>query len=193
MLKHEKIIVHSAVIFGNVFLNSIILVVAYIYKLDMLFCHWTIINSKQYFLRNLGVMLLWFSVALIIVISTVCIIYNDFSLFGVMFIYFENAIIYIILMASLLAFMFKNILVSYCMNILLWISSIVILAIFPNQHYIAYFDASNIVYLNLEKYLGTNNSSYLALWQSSLYNLVVFAIIFGLVCIFSKRWVKNGI
>ncbi|WP_032120864.1 hypothetical protein [Clostridium amazonitimonense] len=37
MLKHEKIIVHSAGIFANVFLNSIILVVAYIYKLDMLF------------------------------------------------------------------------------------------------------------------------------------------------------------
>lgn len=107
------------------------------------------IEAKQYFLRKLGVMLLWFSCALIAVIFVVCIIYGDFSEFWVMLVYFENAIAYIILIASFLAFVFKNMLVSFCMNLLIWISSIILLTVFPNRHYIAYFDASNIVYLNL--------------------------------------------
>lgn len=79
------------------------------------------IEAKQYFLRKLGVMLLWFSCALVAVIVAVCIIYNDFLEFWVMIMYFENVIVYITLIASLLAFMFKNILVSFCMNLFIWI------------------------------------------------------------------------
>lgn len=63
----------------------------------------------------------------------------------------------------------------------------------PNYHYIAYFDASNIVYLNLEKFLKTSNIKYLFIGQSCLYNLMLFTVVFGLVCVFSKRWIKNGI
>lgn len=151
------------------------------------------IESKQYFLRKLGVMFFWFSCALVAITFVVCIIYADFSMFGIMLIYFENAIIYIILISSLLAFVFKNMLVSFCINLFIWISSIVLFTAFPNHHYIAYFDASNKVYLNLEKYLKTSNIGYLAIGQSCLYNLVLFFVIFGLVCAFSKQWLKNGI
>lgn len=150
------------------------------------------IDAKQYFLRKLGVMILWFSFALVAVIFAVCIIYADFSEFWIMLMYFESAIVYIILISSLLAFLFKNMLVSFCINLLIWISSIVLYTVFPNYHYIAYFDASNIVYLNLEKFLKTSNIKYLFIGQSCLYNFMLFTVVFVLVCVFSKRWIKNG-
>lgn len=79
------------------------------------------------------------------------------------------------------------------MDLFIWISSVVLSTVFTNHHYIAYFDASNTVYLNLQKYLETSNTGYLVIWQSCLYNLVLFVVVFGLVCVFSKRWIKNGV
>lgn len=151
------------------------------------------IGAKQYYLRKLGTILLWFSCAIAFVIVVVCIMYSDFSQFWIMLMYYENSIVYIILIASLLAFIFKDMLASFCMNLLLWISSVVLLTVLPKLYYIAYFDASNIMYKNLQKYLESSNIKYLAIGQSCLYNLTLFGIVFGLVCVFSKRWTKNGI
>ena len=151
------------------------------------------INAKKYFLNKLSVMLLWFSCAIFIAMFTVCSIYKDFSDFLVMLIYFENVIIYTLLISSLLGYIFKNILVAFGMNLFIWLGSIIIYTIFPNCKYIAYFDASNILYLNFEKYIDSGRLEYLQIWESFLYNILLFIFVLSLVCIFSKRWIKNGI
>lgn len=151
------------------------------------------IDAKKYFFSKLGVIFLWFSTSIILVNTIVCIIYNDFSLLGVICIYFENVIIYIILITSVLAFCFKNMLVSFCINLFIWISQIVVFTVFPNLNYVAYFDASNVLYKNLDIYLQTSNAQYISIGQSCLYNLGLFIMALGLVNIFSNRWIKNGV
>lgn len=151
------------------------------------------IEAPQYFLRKLGVMILWFTSAIILVITIICLLYGDFSEYYIMLIYFENAIIYIILISSCLAFVFNNILFTFCMNLLIWITSIILLTIFPKLYFIAYFDASNILYINLGKYLETSNMGYLSILQSCLYNFVLFLFVFCFVCLMRKKWIKNGV
>ncbi|SFU85030.1 putative peptide transport system permease protein [Clostridium sp. DSM 8431] len=151
------------------------------------------IDAKEYFLRKLGVLILWFSISIFLAVAISCAMFRDFSKFFIMFSYLENAIIYVILIALLLGFLFKNMIVAFCANLFIWIFSIILLTILPAQHLIAYFDASNILYKNLEQYLQTGGTEYLAIWKSCLYNLGLFVIVFATVCILKKRWIRNGI
>ena len=55
------------------------------------------ISAQKYFLMKLLVMIFWFSIAVLIAILGVCILYGDINKFPIMFNYFENVILYIIL------------------------------------------------------------------------------------------------
>lgn len=150
------------------------------------------ISAQKYFLMKLLVMIFWFSIAVLIAILGVCILYGDINKFPIMFNYFENVILYIILITSLFSFLFENMIGAFCVNFSVWIFSIVLLTVFPKLKFIAFFDAANEVYKNLDKFLITENYAYVSydLWK---YNLLMFIIVFILVNIFSNRWIKNGI
>lgn len=150
------------------------------------------VNYRNYFLSKVIILILWYTVSIIIMTTITCLSYNDFSYFFTILSYLENSILYTILIVSMLSFLFKNMLVVFCTNFFLWIMSIVILTILPKFKYIAYFDASNEVYINLGKYLeaGNVNWSTVNLW---LYNLIIFILVFLVINVFSKRWIKNGV
>lgn len=150
------------------------------------------ITPQKYFLMKIIVMIFWFSTSIIVSTLGVCLLYNDINKFGIMFNYFENVIVYIVLITSLFAFLFENVIGAFCSNLAVWIFSIVVLTISPNLKLIAFFDASNEVYTNLDKFISTGNYTYVS-WDLWKYNLLIFIMVFILVNIFSKRWIKNGI
>jgi len=151
------------------------------------------IGAIHYYLGKLGVIALWFLGSLVLVVSTVSILYGDFSQWLPMFIYLTNALAYIILVASLFAFIFKSILVSFFANLLAWIASIIVLTAVPSMRFIAYFDASNSLYKNLEMYLSSGDTQYLSYFESTLYNLSIFILAIVVVFLLRKRWITNGI
>lgn len=150
------------------------------------------INSQKYFLMKIAIMIFWFSVAIILYTLGACILYNDFSKFYIMVNYFENVIIYIVLITSLFSFLFENMMGSFCVNLAFWIFSIVLFTASPKLKFIAFFDASNEVYINLDKFLSTGSHTYVS-WDLWKYNLIIFIIVFIITNMFSKRWTKNGI
>ncbi|WP_026505300.1 ABC transporter permease [Butyrivibrio sp. NC3005] len=151
------------------------------------------INATQYFLLKLSSMLLWFTVGILLITSAISLLYSDFSLFGVSFMYFENVMIYIIIISSIIGFSFKNMIVAFGINLLLWVFSIITLTVNPRIYFMAYYDATNFLYLDFEKYLSSANSDLLHIETSVLYNAVAFIISLIIVKMTSKKWLSFGV
>lgn len=174
------------------------IIVIYSFSVDykeknILFYRMLGINEVRYFLSKLLVMIFWFSISLLTMTIFICILYGDFSELWVMLCYSENALIYEILISALIAFLFKNMLAAYCINLSFWISSIVISTTFGKLSFLAYFDSSNILSHKLSKYWITGNAEYLSILNSFMYNLILFCIVLCFVWIFRKRWLRNGL
>lgn len=150
-------------------------------------------NWLKYFLIKLGIALFWLSVATVISLLVVSLIYGDFSYVLPMLFYFESVLIYEVLVTSLWGFLFKNLIVGFVANLLFWLVSIV--ASTGNKFFalLSYYDASNDMYQRVEKYFDTKGNVSLPIGNNCLYLLGVFIIILILVGIFRKRWVRNGI
>lgn len=160
---------------------------------NILFYELLNINQIQYFISKLLILIFWFSIHICILNLLVCILYRNFSKFLLMFYFFESVAIFYILIASLLAFLFSNFVAVFCLNLSLWVISIVVSTAIPQLSFVAYYDASNSLYSNLQKYLDTNNSSYLSIYDNLLYNTLVFIVVITIVYILKRRWKKNGI
>lgn len=150
-------------------------------------------NWLKYFLNKLGIALLWLSVATIISILVVSIIYGDFSYSLSMIFYFESVLIYEVLVTSLWGFLFKNLILGFVVNLFFWLVSIV--ASTGNKLFalLSYYDASNDVYQQVGQYFDTKGDASLPIVENCIYLLSAFIIILILVGIFRKRWERNGI
>lgn len=174
------------------------IIVIYSFNIDykeknILFYQLLDINEITYFLTKVGVLIFWFSLYIFVFNALTCIIYKDFSKFMIMFAYYENVVIFYVLIVSCIAFLFNNLISSFCLNLFLWISSIVASTVSEGLGFLAYYDASSKLYQNLLLYLETNNTSYLSIFNSFTYNLLTFILVTSLIYIFKKRWKKNGI
>lgn len=150
------------------------------------------ITPLRFFLEKFLVMLLWFTTGIIIPLICVSFLYNDWSIIIFVFCYFEIATIHILILSSFFAFIVKNILTAFGLNLLIWVGSIVTFTICPLK-YIAYFDASNTLYLDFEKFLETSNFVYFRAYESLVYIVIEFIIVIFLILLFSKKWLKNGV
>ena len=106
------------------------IIVIYSFNIDykeknILFYQLLDINEITYFLTKVGVLIFWFSLYIFIFNTLTCILYKDFSKFMIMFAYYENVVIFYVLIVSCIAFLFNNLISSFCLNLFLWISSIV--------------------------------------------------------------------
>lgn len=151
------------------------------------------INAIKYYLLKCTIMILWFTIGIIVMNVIILLMYNNFTLFFISFMYFENVMIYIIIISSIIGFFFKNMITAYGVNLLLWVCSIIAHTINPKLIYIAYYDATNVLYIDFEKYLQSPNNAPLHINMSIIYNIVIFLISLVIVKLRSKKWLSYGI
>lgn len=160
---------------------------------NILFLKKNQVDPSIYLIKKVFVSVLWFTIFTTLIHVLISFFYNNFDTFFIMLFYSLNAIYYTIFISAICGFLFKNILVAYGVNLLIWISSIVFVAIFPNMKFIGYFDASNQLYKNLETFLETGNTAILSIPETFIYNILILLFIICISHFLSKRWLKNGI
>lgn len=160
---------------------------------NILFYELLDISEIKYFLSKLLVSVFLYTLSIFIMNTVVCLYYKDFSDFFIMFLHYESVILCFITIVSVLSFLFNNLIAVFCLNLFLWIGSIVLSTAIPKLSLLSYYDASNKLYENIHKYIETSNTKYLSLGESFFYDLVVLFLGINIIMIFKKRWKKNGI
>lgn len=147
-------------------------------------------NWLRFFLEKVGVLLFWMSIMTLSGICLISILYQDFSLTIVTMFYFESALIYEILLASMWGFLLKSVIGAYVSNFAFWIITMI-----ANHKlsFLARYDASNPIFLRFNQYYNTGNTEYLDIIGNVIYTIILSGVILGIVCAFRKRWEKNGI
>ncbi len=151
------------------------------------------VNVYKWYISKVIILIFWLSLGTFICLFTVSILYKDFSNFVITFIYFENILMYIVLISSLFGLLFKNVLTGFCFNMFLWIFGIIMATTSENLNYLSYYDAGLEHHDNFYKFLEGNNYKYISLFNDFIYNIVVFCFVILIISIFKKRWVKNGV
>lgn len=147
----------------------------------------------KHFIFKLIPVCLNLSFTLLVTTGVSCIIYKDFSNYLMMFSYYECALLSEVLTASVFAFLFKNILMAFCLNLVIWIGQIILSTSSKVFSILAYYDASNHLYDDLQKYLSSGNKNFVHITQSLIYDFVLFIIVIIIIILFRKRWIKNGV
>ncbi len=93
------------------------------------------INMYKWYVNKLLILMLWITLSNTVCLTIVSIIYKSFGDFIVIFLYFQNVVTYIVLISTILAFLFKNILTAFVVNLFLWIFGI-IMDIWYNYGYV---------------------------------------------------------
>lgn len=173
-------------------------IVSYVFSIDykdknILFYKMMGIKLVQFYLYKIAVLIISFTVGTLSALLCVAFIYNDFTNIIFVSMKYLSVLIYIILMSSLFAFLFKNILGSFCVNLLVWILGIVSSTIHPTFEYFCYYDASIERHKLFDEMLHNNTLNFKFICSDLGYDIIIFAIVILLINIFSKRWVKNGI
>ena len=150
-------------------------------------------NWLRFFLEKVGVLLFWMSVMTLSGICLISILYQDFSLTIVTMFYFESALIYEILLASMWGFLLKSVIGSYVSNFAFWIIAMIASIANHKLSFLARYDASNPIFLRFNQYYNTGNTEYLDIIGNVIYTIILSGVILGIVCAFRKRWEKNGI
>ena len=78
-------------------------------------------NWNRYFLAKVGTIIFWFSLITIAGIVTISSIYGDFSYTLATIFYFECALLYEVLLASMWGFLFKSVIGAYVINFSFWL------------------------------------------------------------------------
>lgn len=147
---------------------------------------------KHILLRLLPV-IVYFTITLLAVTFLTCLAYGEQKNYWIMFWYYENALVSEIIIGSMFAYLFKNILLAFCVNLAVWIGQILLFTSSKIFALLAYYDASNKLYDELSQFLSTGDKSYIHIGNSILYNVALFLILIVVIILFRKRWIKNGV
>lgn len=150
------------------------------------------IGPVRYFLTKIGISLAWLSVGVIIALVTISVLYSEWSMLPIVLFYFEIAIAHIVVLASFFGFIMRNILIAFGVNLAVWVGSIILNTIHPIK-FVAYFDASNSLYMDFEKYFETLNMQYIRCSESLLVVAAELIVSTLLVYCLQKEWTHNGI
>ena len=125
-------------------------------------------NWLRYFLTKIAVILAWMSIIVFGGVIGISIVYQDFSYTLATLFYFESAIIYEILLASMWGFLFKSVIGAYVVNFAFWLFSMVASIANPKLSFLVRYDASNPVFIKFNQYFNTRNSDYLMIQENIL-------------------------
>ena len=152
-------------------------------------------SALSYYLCKIATLILSFTFSIIIVSFLVCCLFRDFSIFHIMFLYFEAVIICYIIEIGIWAFLFKNFVISFFVNFMTWIMLIVLSSFGGIMSFASYYDASSPLYDNLTRYLDNKPCidviSYFG--KSIIYDICVFILSIIIIIIFSRKWEENGV
>ena len=150
-------------------------------------------NEHLYFLQKLAVLLILNTIGNFIVSFSVSVLYRNFSDFILFFLKLENVSVFITFISLLYAFVFKNLMISYCVNFAIWVTGIVLYSINDSFKIFCFYDASLEKHSAFQDVLEAGAIMLSFVITEILYNAVVFLIGMVIVTIFRKRWMKNGI
>ncbi|MCI8314369.1 MAG: hypothetical protein HFH74_04850 [Lachnospiraceae bacterium] len=150
-------------------------------------------NEHLYFLQKLAVLLILNTIGNFIVSFSVSVLYRNFSDFILFFLKLENVSVFITFISLLYAFVFKNLMISYCVNFAIWVTGIVLYSINDSFKIFCFYDASLEKHSAFQDVLEAGAIMHSSVITEILYNAVVFLIGMVIVTIFRKRWMKNGI
>ena len=173
-------------------------IVSYVFGIDykdknILFYKMMGIKLVQFYLYKIVVLIVSCTVGTLVALLCIASIYNDFTNIIFVFMKYFSVLTYIILISSLFAFLFKNILGSFCVNLLVWILGIILSTIHPIFEYLCYYDASITRHKLFDEMLHNNTLNFKFVCSDLGYDIIICALVILLINIFSKRWIKNGI
>lgn len=166
------------------------------YKEKNIFFYKTLNYSPiKYMINKIISIMLYTSVGNIIVTFAISMIYMNSNAFLLFFIKIQNVCFYIVVLASLLSYLFSNFIKSFCICFALWIFGIVLSTINSNLYWFSYYDA---VLLKHELFADVlDNKIKLDLYDlvtsEFMFNMVILITTLFLTIIFRKRWRKYGI
>lgn len=147
----------------------------------------------QYFRSKIIVIFISLSIPTVLATTACCILYNDFEFFKLSLFYMESILIWQVLILSIIIFVLKNIILSYIVNLFVWLITIFVSVANKKMSFLSYFDASNEAYKNLSDILLKKDITDFN-YSGALVILSIILIGVSIIMLLSKeRWRKNGL
>ena len=150
-------------------------------------------NPVSYFLHKAIVLLGFITIGNIAVSVILSVVYRELANVILFFLKLENVSAFIVFISLLYAYLFKNLMVSYCVNFAIWVLSIVLYSVDEVFQIICFYDASLERHSAFEDVLKSEVSVHCSALEEIGYNIIIFLLVICVIYLFKKRWKKNGI
>lgn len=150
-------------------------------------------NEITYFIKKIFALITYMAIGIVISAIILAILYKDFSNIILFIFKLENVSIFIVLISSLIAHLFKNNIAAFCINFGIWILSISLSVVHNIFKLLCFYDASLVRHSEFEKLLNSYRAFDNSILFEIAYNFIFLIIVLGIIKIFKKRWIKNGI
>lgn len=152
-------------------------------------------NIFSFFYKKVLVLFVECFIFIFLGITIISLVFSNFSHYLLLLILFSLVILQYILIVGTISLISPNILVSIGISIIYWIGSIILVAINKNVFgVIAPFEASNSMYMSIEKILNNkmNMINSHDVWTIILFFFIIFIVNFIILISSKNRWLKLG-
>ena len=152
-------------------------------------------NIFSFFYKKALVLFVECFIFIFLGITIISLVFSNFSHYLLLLILFSLVILQYILIVGTISLISPNVLVSIGISIIYWIGSIILVAINKNVFgVIAPFEASNSMYMSIEKILNNkmNMINSHDVWTIILFFFIIFIVNFIILISSKNRWLKLG-
>lgn len=152
-------------------------------------------NIFSFFYKKALVLFVECFIFIFLGITIISLVFSNFSHYLLLLILFSLVILQYILIVGTISLISPNVLVSIGISIIYWIGSIILVAINKNVFgVIAPFEASNSMYMSIEKILNNkmNMINSHDVWTIILFFFMIFIVNFIILISSKNRWLKLG-
>ena len=152
-------------------------------------------NIFSFFYKKALVLFVECFIFIFLGITIISLVFSNFSHYLLLLILFSLVILQYILIVGTISLISPNVLVSIGISIIYWIGSIILVAINKNVFgVIAPFEASNSMYMSIEKILNNkmNMINSHDVWTIILFFFIIFIVNFIILISSKSRWLKLG-
>lgn len=152
-------------------------------------------NVFSFFYKKVAVLFLESFTFIFLGITIISLIFSNYSHYLLLLILFSLVILQYILIVGTISLISPNVLVSIGISIIYWIGSIILVAINKNIFgVIAPFEASNSMYMSIEKILNDKMNIITShdVWTILSFFIIILVINFIILILAKKRWLKLG-
>ncbi|MCZ2499355.1 peptide ABC transporter permease [Xylophilus sp. Kf1] len=152
-------------------------------------------NIFSFFYKKVLVLFVECFIFIFLGITIISLVFSNFSHYLLLLILFSLVILQYILIVGTISLISPNVLISIGISIIYWIGSIILVAINKNVFgVIAPFEASNSMYMSIEKILNNkmNMINSHDVWTIILFFFIIFIVNFIILISSKNRWLKLG-